>query len=133
MLAAAFLGLLYLDRQEAVALLSRWKPQVVSGNLVSLTGVKSYARARVLLERKETSALVHVSPQNTLDLFVINTAANQTIIEAAVWHSSHQHRVNRFHRLRHWHMSHFPDSTLLGGVLLDGTDLVQWIISEYDV
>jgi hypothetical protein len=133
LVVAPVLGLfLYLDQQGAAAMLGRWKPQAVAGNLVSVTGVERYARARIELEREGTGALVHLSPQDTLDLFVVHTAANETTIEAVVWHAAYHQRIDRFHRLRQWHARHFPNLTLRAGAFPDDTDLVQWVVSEYD-
>ena len=125
---------LYVDRVGARSLLTRWKPQTAAGNLVSVTGVERYARARIELERDETmGAFYDPDPGN---LFVVcHTDDYTTFLEAVVWCGGTDDRVacTRFRAFRAWYARSFPDATLVGDHLSNDADRVRWISSGYDI
>ena len=133
MAALAACGFLYVDRAAAQDLLWRWKPQVAAGNIVSVTGVKRYARARIELERADPmGALVDVAQGG--HLFVVHHAApNATVLEAVVWAHPDADRAARFRALRAWHAGTFPGAVLSADELADDEDRTMWYVSEYDV
>ena len=49
----AYKPFLFLEPSFARQYIHRWRPQIVAGNLVSVTGVKPYAKAMITLENPD--------------------------------------------------------------------------------
>jgi hypothetical protein len=101
----------YLERAEAQSFMTRWKPQVVSGHLISVAGLKSYARARIALEN---ATGVLVQGFETPNVFVVDHCEGVTAVTACLWHPHDaRSRLVRLHALTSWHDETFPDAILL--------------------
>lgn len=111
---------LVLDRGGAIALVRRWKPQVVAGHITSLTGTQAYARARIQLERKETMGAIY----NGADLFIVRYDKERTVLRTVLWHSPEVCKASGFRGLRNWHALHAPHHVLCGDSL--ETDVGAW-------
>lgn len=116
------------DKAATASLLTWWKPQIVGGEIASLTGVFQYTRARIGLERaKRTSGIL----DDDFNLYVVShSVPNATMLVAALWSSPQADKLDRFRRLRRWHEHNFGDTTLLSGDgLEDEEDKSLWILS----
>lgn len=113
---------LHMDAARAQAMLDMWKPQVVVGNLVSVTGIRAYAKARISLERHATGVLV----REDQTLFVVRCDNRSTVVHAALWRSPRAPRARRFRELRQWHSHHFPEVSLVVAADLDEKDEAAW-------
>jgi hypothetical protein len=101
----------YLERTEAQSFMTRWKPQVVSGHLVSVSGLKSYARARIALEN---ATGVLVQGFDMPNVFVVDHCEGVTAVTACLWHPNDaRSRLVRLRALTSWHDETFPDAILV--------------------
>lgn len=116
------------DKAATASLLNWWKPQIVGGEITSVTGVFQYTRARIGLERaKKTSGIL----DDEFNLYVVSHAVpNTTTLIAALWSSPQPEKLERFRRFRRWHEHNFGETTLLSGEgMEDEEDKLLWILS----
>lgn len=122
-----------LGRESAIAMLGRWRPQIVANYLVSMSGVKRYAHARIQLECKNEGVVALVDAD--VNLYVVsaphNGAHGTTELRSVLWATRDPgHKVECFRRLRAWHAHHFPDAALSAHLLRnDTTDRNLWEVS----
>ena len=102
----------FLQREHAKQFLGKWKPQIVAGNLLSASGVNSYAKARIALEdTKCVGALVRFfDDQYTFCIFIINMQGNATVVTASIYGTPVIYAARQ--ELREWHELTFPDVVL---------------------
>jgi hypothetical protein len=119
------------DHAATASLVNKWKPQVVGGQLTSLTGVHQYARARIGLERGGASTLGILDDE--FNLFVVSQSTpNVTVVTNALWASPDVDKVARFRRLRQWHEYHFLSATISGAEMENDEDRAMWLLSQAD-
>ena len=117
MIILALLSLLlvphvFLQTEHAKQFLGKWKPQIVAGNILSASGVNSYAKARIALEdTKCAGALVRFfDDQYTFCIFIINMQGNATVVTASIYGTPVIYAARQ--ELREWHELTFPDVVL---------------------
>ena len=107
---------LYLNKEHAKQLLTKWKPQIVAGNIISVTGVQAYANAVIAMEQTCSGALVRFDAAPSF--FVVKNDNNVTIVSARIVSSAYATTVI-MHDLRSWHEKMFPDAVLIDGQMND--------------
>ena len=113
---AAVVPHLYLNKEHAKQFLTKWKPQIVANNILSVSGVQSYTNAVIALENTCNGALVRFD--DAPSFFVITNQNNVTIVSASILCSSSTGKEIMYD-LRVWHENTFPDVVLINGQLDD--------------
>lgn len=107
---------LFLNKPYAKQLLTKWKPQIVAGNILSVTGFKSYTNAVIAMEKTNSGALVRFDAAPSV--FVVMNEENATVVTASIV-SSVLSNAEIMNDLRVWHEDTFPDAILIDGQLDD--------------
>lgn len=96
---------LYLDHSATGVLLERWKPQVIAGTIVSVSGVEQYARARILLTTDPAvQGLLVCDDDRVGPLFLFRTQDVHTVLETVCWTSeSNADKIHMLSDLKRWH------------------------------
>ena len=108
----------WVERQEAIAMLKRWKP-TYDGDYVFMSGIDRYTRARIHLETKpKACGLVRLADDGIgFDLYVVRTERHHhddagqspvTKVCSVLWSSAQTDARTRFTELRTWHTHEFP-------------------------
>ena len=109
--------------------MNRWKPQVVSGQLISVNGVNSYARARIHLRDPECIGML----VNIRNMGYVIRKCNETYeLGCCLW-SSGTPSLQEFRDLREWCDEMLPSGVCLKGNRLD--DVLErelWELSLFD-
>lgn len=105
---------LFLDAPTATRYMDRWKPQNVAGQIVSVSGVNAYARARIQLrDPKCVGMLVNVRNVG----YVIHKRDDTYKLASCLW-ASGTPSLQEFRDLREW-----CECMLSSDAFLDGTQL----------
>ena len=107
---------LYLNKEHAKQVLAKWKPQTFSGNIISVTGVRSYTNVVIAMEKACSGALVRFDAAPSF--FVVINENNATVVSASLLPAS-CNKDEIMHDLRFWHENTFPDAVLINGQLDD--------------
>lgn len=116
---------MYLSKTQLVSFLARWRPQVAAGQLISVTGVHEYTRARIKLADSDRGGGL-LAPES--HLFIVNTRPMNTEIKACLWvgDPSYDHRRRALCSLREWHAEQFPDVCLTYDSSSESRELSIW-------
>lgn len=107
---------LFLSKVHAKQILTKWKPQLVAGTILSVSGVKPYTNAVIATEKLCTGALVRYDSAPCF--FVVTCDESATIITASILSTSLS-AAEIMHDLETWHEDKFPDAVLIDGQLDD--------------
>lgn len=103
---------LFLDRTEALTYVARWKPQVVAGRVVSVSGVGAYTRA---LLHVRADACVGMLCTDANVAFVLHRTNGTECVSSVLWNGPRP-SVAAFRALRAWYRHHgipLPDARML--------------------
>ena len=128
-LTAAVHPHMYLSREASIHYIVRWKPQIVAGNIVSVSGLNAYTRTRLCLE-DETCLGALVRPgydEAQPALFVLKNIQLRTCVIHTLWSTSSDH-VPLFRDLREWYRHWLGDDLRSR---LDGDDALSWESSSF--
>lgn len=118
MITSLFVPHLFLNRNNAREYLSKWKPQIIAGNISSTTGVQQYTTSAIALQDPLCSgALIALSPE--ICMFVVSIDQNVTIVKASIYSMSSDSSLS-MSNLRDWfELVTSDDSVLINGQLND--------------
>lgn len=95
----AIVPFLFLDVPSAAQYMERWKPQMVAGQLLSVSGVNSYSRAHIHLQHPDCVGML-VDVRNVG--FVIRKGEDETYgIVSCLWPTG-EPSLHGFRDLREW-------------------------------
>lgn len=121
---------LYMDVHDAHSYMSRWKPQIVCSTVHSITGVKSYTRARLTLT---TSTCVGAIVSNANMMYVIQSVDDAYYIASILWDSKDA-SIEKLRDLRMWCEVLHGDRYLLNGDFLDTeSERELWDLSAFEL
>lgn len=122
----------YLDASSAGAFASHWRPQLVAGNIMSVSGLNMYTRARIALSDKRCAgAVVQYSSCGRPCMFLLErNDVDQLHISCILWHPSNS-MLQDMRALRTWYEMRFSDE-LYGGSRMESTERDTWDITSYD-
>lgn len=115
-MCAAMVPHLYLNKAHAKQVLAKWKPQIIAGSILSVSGVRSYTNVVIAMEKACSGALVRFDAAPSF--FVIMNEDNATIVSASLFPAS-CNKDEIMNDLRVWHENTFPDAVLINGQLDD--------------
>ena len=115
-MCAAMVPHLYLNKAHAKQVLAKWKPQIASGNVISVTGLRSYTNVVIAMENACSGALVRFDAAPSF--FVVMNENNATVVSASLIPPS-CNKDEIMNDLRVWHETTFPDAVLINGQLDD--------------
>ena len=95
----------YLGHGATESLVQRWKPQITAQNRVSTRGMKQYAKARLMLERRDDCGCI-LSEQ--MHLFLVTDDNSSLTIHTCLWHDDVRFKTEAFRDLRHWVRQRVP-------------------------
>ena len=113
--------------EASIALSTRWKPQRIGAEVVSLTGVRNYVTARIQLMSNVSGTAGILDDQ--FNLFVVVTDGPNVSVKAVLW-SHHTARIEAFSNLRQWHSWHFSNGVIVGDFLGIPEDRALWYASD---
>jgi hypothetical protein len=120
--------LLFLDPSDAGCFLGRWRPQLVAEQIVSVSGVNSYARARINLRHPDCVGML----TNVDNVAYIIHRTNQTYeIVCCLWPSGSP-TLQAFRDLREWCICTIPDIEFNAERLDDTTERNLWELSVFE-
>lgn len=108
---------LFLDTSDAKLFLGRWRPQLVGGDLVSISGINPYANARIKLNSPSCVGML-VNIRNA-GYVVYKSSHKSYQIACCVW-PTNAPSLEEIRDLRHWCDCVIPEVSL-DGKLLKGT------------
>lgn len=132
MLALATLGTLAtphfaLSRCHVPPFIDKWTPQVVGGQLVSMTGVEPYVRAKIAMLDSDGAVLSEAH-----DLFLVSHLDGGMLLRACLWgpkSSTILSKVQAFQTLLRWHRGVDAKATI-NPELLSADDRAAWVRAE---
>lgn len=116
-LLGAIVPHLYLDAAHAKQFLGKWRPQIVAGSIISVTGVNAYANAMIAMERRTCGGAL-VRFDSAPCMFIVSIDANVTVVQSSMLSAPSDMAV-LMDDLRVWHEATFPNSVLIDGQLED--------------
>lgn len=120
---------LYVPHPLAAAMLERWKPLLVHDSILSVKGLRRFAKARIDLDEHGMGGLVSVE-ERPVFFVVHHPNALATVVQRCVWGGGDVCREAKFEALRDWHSHTFPDVALMGGEIEDDEDRALWMATE---
>jgi hypothetical protein len=81
-MCAAMVPHLYLNKAHAKQVLAKWKPQIAPGNILSVTGLRSYTNVVIAMEKACSGALVRFDAASSF--FVVMNENNATVVSASL-------------------------------------------------
>jgi len=119
---------LFLNTPDANAFLERWRPQLVATQLVSITGINSYSRARIQLSYPDCVGML----VNARNMGIVLHKKNETVyqIGCCLWPTGTP-TIDEFRDFREWCDCMLP-AVHVDVVLQDDTEREMWTLSKYD-
>lgn len=102
---------MFVSKHTAKELVSRWKPQIICGELFSTSGVNSYVKGLITLEDSRCSGAL-VRCDSSLCIFFVSVQKNVTHVLSRMYSEEESEKTLR-NDLRLWHEYNFPDSVLV--------------------
>ena len=121
-----------MDATSAASFSTRWRPQIVAGNIVSVTGVDRYVNARIALQDSRCAgAVLQRSDSGHASLYILKRDDRKQLhISCILWHPHKRMLMDMIH-LRKWHEQRFHDD-LYGWSLKDAVERDLWELTSYD-
>ena len=116
-LLLAYKPFLFLEPSFGKQYIHRWRPQIVAGNLVSVTGVQPYAKALITLENPECVGLLCTAENSA---FLIVRRNNTDFVACCLW-PGYKPEKEEVTALKEWYDKMLPD-VVLSGSMLEGLD-----------
>lgn len=115
---------MYLPKGYLGTYLKRWQPHLVAGHVLSISGVREYARARVAVEKTHHCAGL-VTPATHLFMVDVEDPLCTRLV-ACLWVGNVSCAVRReaFLEVREWFDAAIPDGMLVSA--LTGVDAECW-------
>ena len=122
----------YLDPSAASAYATHWRPQLAAENVVSVSGLNMYTRARIALTDENCAgAVLQFSATGHPCMFFLKRDEFDNLhISCILWNASKQ-MFNDMRALRTWYDSRFVDD-LYGNKLVDDMERKTWDLTSYD-
>lgn len=118
------MSFLFLDVPQSCEFITRWKPQHVADNLVSVTGVHEYVKARLGLQSDCIGTLFH---PNTDVVFVLGGRRDDLSVGLKyILAQDKTKKVDACRELRKW----MPEHMTINTSSLSEADLAVWDNSE---
>lgn len=94
----------YVNHEGVADLLSRWKPRMMSGNVVSSFGVDRYVRAHHILSKRRADVygLARVN-EDEMHLFVFTRDNSTVVLQVVLWDVQNTCKVTAFRDMRNWY------------------------------
>ena len=122
----------YVDRWNAGAFVTRWRPQVVAGHIISVTGVNAYARTHIALQDKRCiGAIIQMRDNARIGVYVLHRVDAVHLNIANILWTSHSVMMSDMRAFRTWYERRFFEE-LNGDTLQDDTERTCWDISAFD-
>lgn len=122
----SLVSFLFLTSSDASLFVERWRPQNVAGNIVSVSGVNSYARARITLrDPKCVGMLVNVRNVG----YVVHKTGDAYNIASCLWPKGTP-SLQEFRDFREW--CSVMDVNVGADGLQDPVERDLWNISMFD-
>lgn len=124
----ALIPFLFLDASNAATYMERWKPQMIAGQLVSVSGVNAYARAHIHLRNPAcVGMLVNIRNMG----YVIHKSNDDTYdVVSCLWPTG-EPSLQGFRDLREW-CDCMLDVNVNGTHLEDELERELWELSTLD-
>lgn len=119
----------YLDRESALKYSNLWKPQAVSGHLVSVHDVKRYTRSIVRLHDPVCAGGVVQLIGGRSNLFVIQRTPRDVVLLTTILWGRNEQKVMDMRALRRWYDTAFVDD--LYDTLDDDVERDLWHRSSF--
>ena len=125
----SLLSFLFLDAPNAARYVGRWRPQVVAGHILSVSGVNAYARARIHLHDPDCVGMLI----NECNMgYVLHKRDDRYELACCLWPSSTR-SVQEFRDLREWCDRMLPPDVLVDGTCIDDdVERELWELSLLD-
>jgi hypothetical protein len=120
---------LFLNTHDANKFLERWRPQLVASQLVSVTGINSYSRARIQLSYPNCVGMLI----NARNMGIVLHKKNETVYQlgCCLWPSGSP-IIDEFREFREWCDCMLPLIHMDGDILQDDDERELWTLSEYN-
>lgn len=118
---------LALEKPHVAALVDKWMPQQVNGNLVSVSGVEPYVRAKIAMLTADGGLL-----SEKHDLFIVNHVDGGMVLRTCLWGPDSCQtfgKVDAFRSLLQWHNAVEPNATIVDNLLSD-QDSEDWFRAQ---
>lgn len=123
---------MYVETPHAVSFASRWRPQLIAGNIMSTTGLDMYTKARIALQDGRcVGAILQKNTAGNFAMYVIHrNPADALHLSSILWHPSST-MIYDMRALRSWHDLRFGEE-LYGSALQSESERHAWDLTSYD-
>ena len=119
---------LFLDPSNAGCFVGRWRPQLVAEQIVSVSGVNAYSRARIKLRHPDcVGMLINVNNVG----YILHKTDETYEIASCLWPSGSP-TLQAFRELREWCDCMIPDIEVRAARLEDTVERELWELSVFD-
>ena len=122
---------LFLDPTDAVRFTQRWRPQSIAGQVVSVSGMHAYFRARIQLRHPDCVGMLSNIRNTGFIIEQSNATSNTYTLVACLW-SSGTPSVEEFRDLREWCEFAMPGVILCASGIDDEMERELWELSSFD-
>lgn len=120
---------LFLAPSDASLFVGRWQPQIVAGQILSVSGVNAYARARIMIRDPECVGML-VNLRNTAYV-VHGTGESSYQVASCLW-AGGTPSLQEFRHLREWCDCMLSDAYVGAERLEDELERELWELSMFD-
>ena len=110
-------------KQDAISMLIRWKPNIVATDVIessdnslftlSRQNFDSYIQSRILLEAKDSFAIVCLSDDDLICMFACQKGNNLDIIKTCLWHPDIVNKDEIILSMQHKYFSEYDKNLVM--------------------